>query len=50
MVMIETKGPNILKRVSSKTKTKTKTKKPLIYLDNIFNNLLIFNTAQTKKA
>ncbi len=23
---------------------KTKTKKPLFYLDNIFNNLLIFNT------
>ncbi len=28
--------------------TKTKTKKPLFYLDNIFNNLLIFNTVQTK--
>ncbi len=28
---------------------KTKTKKPLFYLDNIFNNLLIFNTVQTKK-
>ncbi len=27
-------------------KTKTKTKKPLFYLDNIFNNLLIFNTVQ----
>ncbi len=27
---------------------KTKTKKPLFYLDNIFNNLLIFNTVQTK--
>ncbi len=26
---------------------KTKTKKPLFYLDNIFNNLLIFNTVQT---
>ncbi len=29
--------------------TKTKTKKPLFYLDNIFNNLLIFNTVQTKE-
>ncbi len=28
-------------------KTKTKTKKPLFYLDNIFNNLLILNTVQT---
>ncbi len=27
-------------------KTKTKTKKPLFYLDNIFNSLLIFNTVQ----
>ncbi len=27
-------------------KTKTKNKKPLFYLDNIFNNLLIFNTVQ----
>ncbi len=31
-------------------KTKTKTKKPLFYLDNIFNNFLIFNMAQTKKT
>ncbi len=31
-------------------KTKTKTKKPLFYLDNIFNNLLIFNTVQTKNT
>ncbi len=30
------------------SKTKTKTKKPLFYLDNIFNNLLIFNTVLTK--
>ncbi len=29
------------------TYIKTKTKKPLFYLDNIFNNLLIFNTVQT---
>ncbi len=28
---------------------KTKTKKPLFYLDNVFNNLLIFNTVQKKK-
>ncbi len=28
---------------------KTKTKKPLFYLDNIFNNLLIINTVQTNK-
>ncbi len=31
-------------------KTKTKIKKPLFYLDNIFNNLLIFNTVQTIKV
>ncbi len=30
------------------TKTKTTTKKPLFYLDNKFNNLLIFNTVETK--
>ncbi len=36
-------------KVESKTKTKTKTKKPLFYLDNIFNNLLSFNMVQTKK-
>ncbi len=35
--------------LGTKTKTKTKTMKPLFYLDNIFNNFLIFNMVQTKK-
>ncbi len=33
-------------KTKAKTDTKTKTKKPLFYLDYIFNNVLIFNTVQ----
>ncbi len=43
--LTEVKGQGLIFKLYM---TKTKTKKSLFNLDNIFNNLLIFNTVQTK--